>query len=212
MKIYVCVDMEGIAGILHPDQRIQGGSMYQEGRKLLTSEVNAVVEGLVHAGATDIVVRDMHGTGINLIASELHSSARYVMGATLFDQRYPGLDATFDGALLIGYHAMAGTALSIRDHTYSSRSIYSVELNGHPIGEIGLDSLLLGEFGIPVLLVSGDDSACREAKKELGEAVCTYSTKEAFGRHSALCKPPARVYERLTLQLKRHWSIGKLAS
>lgn len=192
MKIYVCVDMEGIAGIVHPSQIMKGEPMYEEGRRLLTDEVNAVVEALQDAGATQIVVRDIHATGINFIPERLHPGASYVMGGTQFDERFPGLDASFDGALLIGYHAMAGTARAVRDHTFSSRSFTAVELNGKPIGEIGLDGLLLGRYNVPVLLVSGDDATCLEAEQEL-VGVMTYCTKKALGRHSALLKPPQKV-------------------
>ncbi|CAG7643481.1 M55 family metallopeptidase [Paenibacillus allorhizosphaerae] len=192
MKIYVCVDMEGIAGIVMPSQLRQGEYHYQEGRRLLTEEVNTVVEGLLEAGATEIIVRDIHATGFNFLIDQLHPEATYFVGATKADQRFPGIDSSFDGALLIGYHAMAGTLRAVRDHTYSSRSYTAMELNGTPIGEIGIDGLLLGEYGVPVLLVTGDDKTCMEAEQELGN-VATYCTKTAWGRHSALIKPPRKV-------------------
>lgn len=191
--MYVCVDMEGIAGIIHSSQLMKGEPMYEEGRRLLTEEVNAVVEGLLQAGATEIIVRDMHATGINFIPDKLHPGASYFMGATSFKERFPGIDSSFDGALLVGYHAMAGRAEAVRDHTYSSRAFTSVELNGRPIGEIGLDSMLLARYGVPVLLVTGDDKTCEEAKLELGQNVTTYCTKQAWGRHSALLTPPQKV-------------------
>lgn len=196
MKIYVCVDMEGIGGIVHPMQIMEGEAMYEEGRALLTDEVNAVVEALKQAGAAEIIVRDMHGAGMNFIAERLHPDASYVMGATGFDNRFPGLDDTFDGAMLVGYHAMAGTPQAIRDHTYSSQSFAAIALNGRPIGEIGLDSLLLGLYGVPVLLVTGDEAACREAEREIA-AVSTYSVKRAWGRHSAKFQPPLKVREEI---------------
>ncbi|MFK7695220.1 M55 family metallopeptidase [Paenibacillus sp. HJGM_3] len=193
MKIYVAVDMEGIGGIIHTSQLMKGEGMYEESRRLLTDEVNAVVEGLLQAGATEIIVRDVHATGINFVPDRLHPGASYFMGATSFKERFPGIDASFDGAFLIGYHAMAGVAQAVRDHTYSSRSFSSVKLNGRPVGEIGLDGLLLGQYGVPVLLVTGDDKTCEEAKQELGQGVATYCTKKAWGRHSALMIPPQRV-------------------
>jgi D-amino peptidase len=193
VKIYVSVDMEGIGGIVLSSQLRQGEPHYAEGRRLLTEEVNAVVQGLLDAGATDIVVKDAHGTGYNFLVDQLHPGALYFMGAAKADKRFPGLDASFDGALLIGYHAMAGKLQAVRDHTFSSKSYTGIELNGKPIGEIGIDSLLFGLHGVPVLMVSGDDATCEEAKRQLGE-VTTYETKKAVGRHSALMKAPKRVH------------------
>lgn len=192
MKVYVCVDMEGIAGIVLPQQLRAGEPFYQEARKLLTEEVNAVVEGLLEAGAEQIVVRDIHGTGFNFLIDQLHPDALYYMGLSPMTDRFPGIDSTFDAAMLIGYHAMAGTERAVRDHTFSSRDIASMELNGRGIGEIGIDALLLGRCGVPVILVSGDDKTCLEAKQELGHVV-TYQTKTAWERHGALMKSPKKV-------------------
>jgi len=196
MKIYVSVDMEGIAGIVLREQLVQGEPLYQEARRLLTAEVNAVVDALRKSGADEIVVKDAHATGFNFLPGELHPEADYCMGATRMCARFPGLDASFDGAFLIGYHAMAGTQSAVRDHTMTSLGWQSVELNGEPIGEIGLDGYLFGRHGVPVLLVSGDDKACGEAKRWI-PGVHTYETKVATGRHSAVLKAPKRIYEEM---------------
>ena len=192
MKIYVCADMEGIAGIVLPSQLRQGESFYQEARLLMTEEVNAVVEGLLEAGASKIIVRDMHASGFNLRIDRLHPGASYFMGASRIGERFPGLDSSFNGAILLGYHAMAGTKHAVRDHTFSSTTFRGMELNGEPIGEIGIDSLLLGLHRVPVLLVTGDDKTCQEAENVL-PGTATYQTKRAWGRHSALLKPPSLV-------------------
>ncbi|WP_010282945.1 M55 family metallopeptidase [Bacillus timonensis] len=201
MKVYVSVDMEGIAGILLPEQLKKGELYYEEARKLLTTEVNVVIEGLLEAGVNDIYVKDAHGTGFNFIASELHHGARYCMGATNVSNRFPGLDSTFDGAMLIGYHAMGGTEYAIRDHTMTSVGWQSIHLNGRPIGEIGIDSLLFGLHNVPVLIVTGDKKTCAEAIEEIPN-VRTYETKEGFGRHAALIKPPKLVYRELKESIK----------
>ncbi|SMF91908.1 D-amino peptidase [Paenibacillus uliginis N3/975] len=192
MKIYVCVDMEGIAGIVLPSQLRQGESFYQEGRHLMTEEVNAVVDGLLEAGATEVIVRDMHASGFNLLIDQLHPDASYFMGASKIEDRFPGIDSSFHGAILLGYHAMAGTKHAVRDHTFSSMTFIGMELNGQPIGEIGIDSLLLGLHQVPVLLVTGDDKTCQEAEQILPHTT-TYQTKTAWGRHSALMKSPRKV-------------------
>jgi D-amino peptidase len=201
MKIYVSVDMEGISGILLPKQLKKGGLMYEEARKLLTAEVNVVIEGLIEAGADDIYVKDAHGSGYNFITSELHHGARYCMGATNISRRFPGLDTSFDGAMLIGYHAMGGTESAIRDHTMTSVGWQSIHLNGRPIGEIGIDSLLFGLHNVPILFVTGDKKTCAEAIEEIPN-VRTYETKEGFGRHAALIKPPKLVHKELKELIK----------
>ncbi len=185
--------MEGISGIVLPEQLRRAEPFYEEGRRLLSQEVKTVVESLVQAGADEIIVKDAHGTGFNLLTETLHPKARYLLGATPIDRRFAGLDATFDGALLIGYHAMWGTSFAVRDHTMTATSWQTVSLNGSAVGEIALDSLLFGLYGVPVLLVSGDDKACVEAQQVL-PGVAVYETKVGFGRHAAVIKPPLFVH------------------
>lgn len=193
VKFYVSVDMEGISGIALKEQITRGEGLYQEARQLLTDEVNAVVEALVQAGAQEIIVKDAHATGYNFLFDRLHPAASYVVGPLSMPNRFPGLDSSFDGALLIGYHGMAGTEGAILDHSWSLADIYGLELNGSPIGEIGFEALLFGLRGVPVIFVSGDDRTCAEAKNQLG-TVFTYETKKAKGRHSGLLKAPKRVH------------------
>ncbi len=193
MKFYVSVDMEGIAGIVMREQLIPGERLYEEARVLLTNEVNAVVQSLVDIGASQVVVKDAHYFGLNLLINQLHPAADYCFGGLKASERFAGLDSSFDGALLIGYHAMAGTQRAIRDHTMTAVHWQRLELNGQSIGEIGLDALLFGLYGVPVLLVTGDDKTCSEAKSYLPE-VTTYQTKKAYGRHAGLIRSPKSVY------------------
>lgn len=201
MKFYVSVDMEGIAGIVLKEQIYRGEMFYEEARRLLTDEVNAVAEALVQAGAAEIVVKDAHGSGFNMLYGSLHPAVTLAAGALPLSNRFPGLDETFDGALLIGYHAMAGTPGAILEHTFSYADILELALNGEPIGEIGIDALLFGRCGVPVLFVSGDDKACAEAKRQLGTVV-TYETKRATGRHAGLLKAPRRVLAEIVESVK----------
>lgn len=201
MKIYVSVDMEGIAGILLPEQLRRGEALYEEARRLLTQEVNVIVESLMQLGVSDIIVKDAHGSGFNLIPDSLHPGAFYVMGATRVKERFPGLDSSFTGAFLIGYHAMGGTAHAIRDHTYTSQGWQSVTINRVEYGEIAIDSLLFGLHGVPVRLVTGDEKACGEAGLFI-KGVTTYATKRAYGRHAGLLLPPKRVYRELPAVIK----------
>lgn len=202
MKIYVSVDMEGISGILLMEQLTRGEALYEEARMLVTTEVNHVVEGLLEAGVSEIFVKDAHGTGFNFLVSQLHPGARYCLGATKIPHRFPGLDSSFDGAILLGYHAKGGTEQAIRDHTMTSAGWQSIELNGKHIGEIGLDSLLFGIQNVPILLVTGDNKTCMEATEELPN-VMVYETKKAFGRHAGLIKPPNLVYSEIKEVIKK---------
>lgn len=195
------VDMEGISGVLLKEQLTRGELLYEEARKLLTNEVNVVIESLLEAGVDEIYVKDAHGTGYNFLVNELHPGAMYCMGATRIAQRFPALDSSFDGAMLIGYHAKGGTKHAIRDHTMTSAGWQTMHLNGMAVGEIGIDSLLFGIHNVPVILVSGDNKTCAEAKDEIPN-VMVYETKEAFGRHAGLIKPPALVHQELKVATK----------
>jgi D-amino peptidase len=193
VKIYVSADMEGIAGVVFREQLVAGEALYEEARHLLTQEVNAVVQSLRDHGVEEIVVKDAHRFGLNFRLDHLHPGARYAIGGFALSDRFAGLDESFDGAFLIGYHAMGGTQAAIRDHTMTALTWQSLELCGQPIGEIGLDALVFGLYGVPVVLVAGDDKACAEARAELGEDVITYETKRAYARHAALIQAPSTV-------------------
>ena len=197
MKVYVSADMEGISGILLPEHLFRGEELYQEGRRLLTREVNAVVEGLLQGGAKEIYVKDSHGTGVNFVVEELHPAVMLIQGGATMDKRFPGFDASFDAVMLIGYHAMAGTAHAVRDHTFSSKNFLSIKLNGIEVGEIAIDALHFGMMGVPVIFVSGDDKTCMEAKAVLGNEISTYETKQSLGQHYAMMKPPKLVWSQL---------------
>lgn len=202
MNIYVSVDMEGIAGVLLGEQLRRGEPLYQEARRLLTDETNAIVQSLVDQGVQTIIVKDAHGSGFNFLVDQLHPGARYCMGGARIPDRFPGLDVTFEGAFLIGYHGMAGVRGAIRDHTMTSMGWQTIELNGEPVGEITLDGLLFGLQGVPLLLVSGDDKTCAEANR-FAPWAATYETKAGVTRHAALLKAPKRVYAEIPAAVER---------
>lgn len=174
MKIFVAVDMEGISGIFQSQQVSPDGPLYQEGRRYLTQDVNACVEGCFAGGAKEVVVRDIHGGGSHFRWEDLDPRAEYVRGSTE-RERLPGI-ADCAGLVLLGYHAMAGTREAILEHTMSSRHWQSFLMNGIPTGEVGIDAGIAGDHNVPTILVSGDDKVCREAQ-ELLPGVVTAQVK-----------------------------------
>jgi len=173
MKIFVAVDMEGISGIFQSDQVIPGGRLYEEGRRFLTQDVNACVEGCLAGGASRVVVRDIHGGGNHFLWEDLDPRAEYVRGATEAE-RLPGI-AACAGLILLGYHAMAGTRQAILEHTMSSKSWQNLWMNGRPTGEVGIDAGIAGDHDVPTIMVTGDDKVCREARQLLKGVVVARS-------------------------------------
>ncbi len=196
MKVYISCDMEGISGVVNPNQVGENREEYSRFRKLMTMEVNAAIEGALEGGATEILVNDAHGSMDNLLVEEIHPRARLVSGYPKPLEMMEGIDGGFDIAFFIGYHSRAGTWAGVMDHTYMGRIVYSVFLNGKPVGEVGLNAALAGSFGVPVGLVTGDDKVVEEARSLLGE-IQTVVVKEAVGRYSARCLPPAEARERI---------------
>ena len=197
MRIVVAVDMEGITGICCKEQTSPGDPLFAEGRELMTGDINAVVEGLVDAGVDDIVVWDCHHRSFNVALPPLHPAARYMRGCDANRLRWPMADENTDGAILLGYHAMAGTLHAVLEHTMSSMSWFRLAVNGRPIGEIGYDAALVGELDIPVIMVSGDDKACAEARAFLGAGLTTVCVKQGLARHGAILLPPAKTHDML---------------
>ena len=194
MRVYISVDMEGIAGVVHESQTDPTdpghGAEYGRFRRLMTAEANAAIEGALAAGASKIVVNDSHWFMRNLLAEELHQAAELLSGDPKPRSMVEGIEAGFEAALFIGYHARAGTRHAILDHTYADR-IHEVRLNGRPVGELGINAALAGVAGVPVALVSGDASLAAEATALLGDNVATVVVKEAVSRHAARSVAPA---------------------
>jgi D-amino peptidase len=162
MKVYISVDMEGIAGISHPNPTGRGDSGYPAAVELMVGEANAAIEGAVAAGADEILVNDSHGGMYNLRPADLHPAARVLQGQKAWSMvAGAGPEAGFDVALFVGYHARAGHPTGTIAHTYSDRPTLS-QLNGRPVGETGLNAAILGAWGIPVGLVAGDDALAGE--------------------------------------------------
>jgi len=162
MKVYISVDMEGVACVTHPNQTKLEGPEYERARKWMTAEANAAIEGALEAGATEVVVADSHGHMFNMLPDELHEDALLVRGSPRPLTMMEGLDETFDAAFLVGYHSQAGTPKGILAHTYIGRLVYGVRLNGIAVGEPGFNAAIAGAFGVPLALACGDDTVDAE--------------------------------------------------
>lgn len=194
MNIFVMVDMEGISGIVQSSQVQTDGVLYPAARKYLTWDVNACVAGCVEGGAERVVVRDAHGGGYHLIWEELDPRADYIQGRSL-QERMPGIDG-FDGLILLGYHAMAGTPQAILEHTMSSKAWQNCWMNGRKTGEIGLDAAIAGDHGVPTIMVSGDDKVCEEARTFL-PGVVTVCVKQGLDCQGGVLLPKERAHQRI---------------
>lgn len=166
MRVYISVDMEGIAGINHPDPTDPSDRRYPVSVDLMVGETNAAIEGALAAGATDILVNDSHWNMYNLLPEALHPKARVLQGQKAWSmvagaQRGADGSAAFDVALFVGYHTRAGHPRGTIAHTYSGAPVES-RLDGRPTGEYGMNALVLGAWGVPVGMVAGDDGLAEE--------------------------------------------------
>lgn len=192
MNVFVMVDMEGISGICRSLQVVGEGELYQTARRYLVQDVNACVEGCLSGGAKKIVVRDAHYTGYNFIFQDLHPAAEYIQGSS-GRQRMPDI-AKFDGLILLGYHAMAGTPEAILEHTMSSGTWQNFYMNGVKSGELVIDAGIAGDHKVPLLMVSGDDKVCKEAR-EFFKNVITVEVKKGFDVEGGQMLPLERAHE-----------------
>ena len=182
MKLYVHTDLEGVSGIDHIDMIQKASPRYHECCELLMGDVNAAVDGLFAGGATHVTVLDSHGGGGNFILDLLDKRAD---NDTKENKKWWGkMDSSYQGTIFIGAHAMAGTMNAFLDHTQSSASWFDYKVNGRSMGELGQWAMVAGNFGIPMLMVSGDEAACTEARNFFSP-VETAAVKQGVGRNNA---------------------------
>jgi len=199
VKVFVISDMEGIAGIVRPEQTNAGEALYEEGRKLYTQEINAAVRGAKAGGATEIVVMDCHGAGKgydfnSLLPEDLEPDCEYVVQEE-WTEYTEFLEQGVDAALFVGMHARAGAGGGVLNHTVSGPDFQNLWFNGTLVGETGINAALCGTWGCPVLLVTGDDAACREGTELLGDGLTTVEVKQGLGVKSARLLQPGRARE-----------------
>jgi len=193
MKIYISADIEGIGGVVNRSQLSNEGYDYTRARKLMTGEVNAAVRGAIKRGAHEIVINDSHGPMTNLLIEELEEGARLITGNQKHFGMMQGIDETFDGVILVGYHARHNTS-GVLAHTYNGRVVSEICLNGNPVGEFEFNSLLAGYYNVPVVVVTGDDVLDGQVNT-FNTEIKTVVVKEAISRYTANCLHPKKIHE-----------------
>src|ERR1041384_16867 len=208
MKILIATDMEGITGVTTWDQVTPGHPEYARFRKLMTQDVNAAIRGAYDAGADEVIVADGHWNASNILIEELDPRARLNSGSPSPFSMMQGIDESVAGVFFVGYHARNGSPEAVLDHTWSSKTVGTVWLNDILTGEYGLNAALAGHFGVPVIMVSGDQTACRQIAELLG-SVETAVVKQASGRFAADCLTPQVTEAMICLSAKR--AVERLA-
>lgn len=184
MKIFLSTDFEGTSGIVAWEQIIEGNTEYEQGRRLLTDEVNAVITGAIDAGATEFVVNDSHHAMRNLHPQDLLGRATLITGQHKPLYMMQGLDASFDGICFVSYHGSIGAEHAVLSHTYNPRAIWEVRINGEIVGESGINALVAAYFNVPIIFVSGDAATAQEAESIAPHAEKVV-VKQSIGRFAA---------------------------
>jgi len=180
LKVFISVDMEGITGVVNWEEVSRSGKDYDYFRAVMTKEANAAIEGALAAGATEIVVRDSHGSARNILPEMLHRDARLLRdwsGSHI--SMMESIDETFDAVMFVGYHARAGTPDALLEHT-SSGNVTSIVINGVALPEAGYNALIAGHYDVPVVFTAGDRAICNQVTELFGE-VETVAVKEGMG-------------------------------
>jgi len=190
MKILISADMEGATGVTWPADVEPGTEQWQRCRQMFTSDVNAAVAGFMDGGADAVLINEAHATMRNLLLERLDERAVMLTGRHKDLSMVEGIQrGDVDGVAFVGYHAAAG-AEGVLAHTYLPSSITAVRVNGEHASEGRLNSLVAAEYGVPVVLITGDDRACADAAGYAPDAPAV-AVKECVSRYAAICLPPA---------------------
>lgn len=217
LKVFISVDMEGLAGVVHWEDVSRNGKDYDLFREIMTLETNAAIEGAIGAGATEILVRDAHGSARNILPHLLDKRARLLRDWAYTEfEMVEGIDKTYDAVVFIGYHAKAGTEDSPLAHTISGSIIKDLSINGVSLPEAGYNALMAGYFDVPVVFLSGGKAICKHAKELFGE-VETVVVKDGMGSaniglHPEVAQDKIRAGVKKSLQNLKKYKPYKLKS
>ncbi len=202
MKLFLSTDFEGVSGIVAWEQIIEGNSEYEQGRLLLTNEVNAVILGALEGGAKEFVINDSHHYMRNLRPQELHGKAMLITGKHKQMYMMEGLDSSFDGICFVGYHGSIGAERAVLSHTYNPGAIWEVRINGEVAGESAINALVAAHFNVPIVLISGDEVTIQEAQHIAPKAEKVV-VKQSIGRFAAAHIHPTVACEMLQIGASR---------
>lgn len=214
MKLFLSTDFEGTSGIVAWEQIIEGNAEYEQGRRLLTNEVNAVIAGAMQAGAEEFVVNDSHHAMRNLHPQDLIGSATLITGKHKPLYMMEGLDGSFDGVCFVSYHGSIGAEHAVLSHTYNPGAIWEVRIDGKVVGESGINALVAAHYGVPIIFVSGDEATAQEAEMIAPDAEKVV-VKQSLGRFAAAHLHPTvacSLLETGATQAVRNLSAGKMHS
>jgi len=189
MRVLISADMEGVSGVTWPGDVDPGTEQWQRFRRMLTSDVNATVAGLLAGGASDVLVNEAHDTMRNILLEDLDPGARMLTGRHKRLGMMEGIDRDVDAVAFVGYHTAAGRN-GVLAHTYLGNSLTGFWIDGELASEGLLNAMVAAEYGVPVILVTGDDQTCVDAKTYAPDARVV-AVKECISRYAAICSPPA---------------------
>jgi D-amino peptidase len=208
VKVYISADMEGITGVASADQLGPGGFEYQQAREWMTGEVLAAIQGARAAGATEFVISDSHGNGESLLIDKFPTDIPITIVRSFPRPlgMMEGIDSSFAAVMFVGYHAATTSTTGVRAHTISSALLTRIALNDVPQSEAGLNAAIAAQYGVPVVMITGDDQIVAETKQRLGN-IEGVIVKRAVGFHSAATLTPEAgqrlIRERAKVALER---------
>src|SRR5262245_22962948 len=170
LKVYISADMEGISGVASADQLSPASFEYAQARQWMTGDVLAAIQGAREGGATEFVVSDSHGNGQSLLIDRFPADVPITIVRSFPRPlgMMEGLDSSFAAVMFVGYHTATTNTAGVRAHTISSALLTRIALNGAAMSEAGINAAIAAEFGVPVVLITGDDAIVNESRERFG--------------------------------------------